>query len=159
MPLDAPLKLGPFSVDSNGRLTPSTPDRFPSFSVTWRGHVVLARLTDAGADDGTLALQAVLGRVPSTGRPDAPGKLPREAAFATLRGLQRTLPRDWKLGLRPDHRIVAETQVTLGLPTSADDLVTQLTLFLLRLAPYLDLLDEGVGVERLQAASIGGGRP
>lgn len=147
MPLDAPLTLGPFNVAPDGRLSPSTPDRFPSFRVAWRGHVVQARLTGAGADGGTLALQAMLGRVPSTGQPGGGAAPPREVAFATLRALPDTLPPGWKLALLPDHRIIAEAQIQLRLPTTADSLLTELTLFMLRLAPYLDLLAEGAGVE------------
>ena len=113
MPLDAPFKLGPFTVDSDGGLTPSTPDRFPSFRVAWRGHVVQARLTAAEPEGGTLALQAVLGRVPSTGRAEAPGTLPRQAAFAAVRALPATLPAGWRVALRPDHCIVAEAEVNL----------------------------------------------
>ena len=40
MPLDAPFRLGPFIVDADGRLSPGTPEPFPSFRVAWRGHVV-----------------------------------------------------------------------------------------------------------------------
>ena len=149
MPLDAPFKLGPFTVDAGGRLTPTGPDRFPSFRLAWRGHVVQARLNAAGPDGGTLVLLATLGRVPSTGRAESPGTLPREAAFATLRALPGALPAGWKVGLRPDHRIVAEARIDLALPTSAETLVSELTLFLLRLAPCFDLLEEGTGVERI----------
>lgn len=147
MQFDAPFTLGPFLVNGDGRLSPGTPDRFPSFRVVWRDHVVQARLTTASPEGGTLALQAMLGRVPSTGRPDGPATLPRQTAFAVLRALPETLPPDWKLLLLPDHRIMAEATIRLALPTSAEDLVNELTLFLLRLAPYLDLLAEGVGVE------------
>ena len=85
MLLDAPFRLGPFIVDADGRLCPSTPERFPSFCVAWRGQVARARLTATGPDGGTLALQTVLGRVPSTGRPEGAGALPRRAAFAAMR--------------------------------------------------------------------------
>ncbi len=147
MPLDAPFKLGPFTVDTDGRLTPSTPERFPSFRVAWRGHVVQARLTSVEPEGGTLVLRAGLGRVPSTGRPEAPGTLPRQAVFATVRALPGLLPAGWKVRLRPDHCIVAETEINLALPASAGELLTELTLFLLRLAPFLDLLAEGGEIE------------
>ncbi len=157
MRLDVPFTLGPFLVNGNGRLSPGTPERFPSFRVTWRDHVLHARLTDAGPEGGTLALQAVLGRVPSTGRPGGPGTLPRQTAFAALRALPETLPPGWKLVLLADHRIVAQALIQLALPTSAEELVSELTLFLLRLAPYLDLLAEGVGVERVVNAAAAPG--
>ena len=147
MPLDAPFRLGPFRVDADGRLSPGAPELFPSFRVAWRGQGVQARLTAAGPQGGILALRAILGRVPSTGRPEGAGAVPRQAAFAAVRTLPGTLPPGWKVALLPDHRILAEAQKHLLLPTSAEDLVTELTLFLLRLAPYLDLLAEGVGIE------------
>ncbi len=145
MPLDAPFKLGPFTVDTNGGLTPSTADRFPSFRVAWRGHVVQARLTAAGPEGGTLALQAMLGRVPSTGRAEAPGTLPRQAVFAAVRALPAMLPDGWRIGLRPDHCVVTEAEFNLSLPTNVGNLVTELTMFLLRLDPYFDLLAEVAG--------------
>ena len=147
MLLDAPFRLGPFIVDADGRLCPSTPERFPSFCVAWRGQVARARLTATGPDGGTLALQTVLGRVPSTSRPEGAGALPRRAAFAAMRALPGTLPPGWTVGLLPDHRIVAEAQTHLLLPTGVEDLVSELARFLLRLAPYLELLAEGVGIE------------
>ena len=147
MTLDTPFRLGPFIIDADGRLTPSGPDLFPSFRIAWRGHVVLARMTAVGPDGGTLGLQAILGRIPSTGRGEGTGIQPRQAAFAALRALPSMMPTGWKVGLRPDHRIVTEAQINLPLPTSAENLVTELTLYLLRLAPYFDLLDEGVGIE------------
>jgi hypothetical protein len=148
MPLDSSLTLGPFIVDADGRLSPCTPDRFPAFSVIWRGHLVQARLAAADGHAGTLVLQAALGRVPSTGRAEAPGTVPRQIAFATLRALPAALPEGWRLALRPDHRIFAEAQLPIDLPVGAAELLTDLTLFLLRLSPFLDLLEEGVGVER-----------
>jgi hypothetical protein len=153
MPLDAPFRLGPFTVDQDGRLTPSTPERFPSFRVAWRGHVVQARLSAAGPKGGTLTLLVGLGRVPSTGRAEAPGTLPREAAFATVRALPGLLPAGWQAALLPDHRMVAETAINLALPTGAENLLTELSLFLLRLEPIFDLLAEDGSLEPVEAGS------
>jgi hypothetical protein len=147
MPLDTPLTLGPFSVDHEGRLAPSTPDRFPAFRLRWRQQDVTARLASSEGDRGTLALATVLGRVPSTGPEQAPATAAREAAFATLRALPGTLPPGWRLALRPDHRITLEAQTELALPASAASLLTEVTLFLLRLGPYLDLLAEAPAFE------------
>jgi hypothetical protein len=147
MPLDTPLTLGPFKVDREGRLAPSTPDQFPAFRVQWRRRDVTARLASSEGTRGTLALEAVLGRVPSTGPMQAPATAAREAAFATLHALPRTLPPGWRLALRPDHRIALEAHIALDLPTSAASLLTEVTLFLLRLAPYLDLLAEARAFE------------
>lgn len=156
MNLDAPHKLGPFTVSMDGSLTPSTPDHFPSFRVGWRGHVIRARLTSAAPSGGSLALQAVVGRVPSTGRADAHGTSSRRLAFAAMKALPATLPEGWRLCLLADHRVVAETHLDLQLPTSAEHLVTELSLFLLRLEPYIDLLAEGMGVEPVDGAPCAG---
>jgi len=147
MLFDAPFRLGPFIVDADGRLTPTTPEQFPAFHIAWRGLVVAARLASTGPQGASLALQAVLGRVPSTGRPEAVDTLPRQTAFAALRALPPTLPPGLSVELLADHRILTRGQTQLPLPTSAENLLTELTLFLLRLAPYLDLLAEGVGIE------------
>jgi len=156
MLFDAPFRLGPFIVDGEGRLCPSTPELFPSFRVAWRGHVVHARLAAAEPEGGTLALRTVLGRVPSTGCPEGAGARSRRAAFAALRTLPGTLPPGWTVALLPDHRILAEAQKHLRLPAGAEDLVGELAGFLLRLAPYLDLLAEGVGIEPAGAGAAPG---
>jgi hypothetical protein len=156
MQLCGPLKLGPFVVDADGRLTPSTPERFPSFRIAWRGHAVEARLTAATPEGGVLALNTVLGRVRSTGRPEAPETLPRQIAFGAMRMLPETLPSDWTLSLLPDHRIRIEARYSLTLPTAAEDLLVELALFVLRLNPYLDLLAEEAGIEIPSPAASGG---
>ncbi len=147
MPLDAPFRLGPFTVDAAGGLSPGTADRFPSFRLCWRGQTVHARLANRAAGGGALALRAVLGRVRSTGQPGCPATAPRQSAFAALRALPPLLPGGWSAGLLPDHRIWIETQEHMALPTGVERLVAQLALFLLRLAPYLDWLAEGAGFE------------
>ena len=155
MLLCAPLALGPFVVNADGRLSPSTPDHFPSFRVTWRGHVVQARLTAASPGGGVLDLRTVLGRVRSTGRPDAPQSLPRRDMFAAVRALPATLPPGWKLDLLPDHRLLARSESDLALPTGAEDLVSEIALFVFRLTPYLELLAEEAGIEPAGGAALG----
>jgi hypothetical protein len=44
MPFDAPFKLGPFMVDSEGRLSPGEPAKAPAFLFRWDDRVVRARL-------------------------------------------------------------------------------------------------------------------
>ena len=39
MPFDAPFKLGPFSVDSEGRLSPREPAAAPAFLFRWHNRV------------------------------------------------------------------------------------------------------------------------
>ena len=70
MPLDARFRLGPFMVDEAGGLLPPS-DRPACFSLRWRGCRVRAELRPVG--DGpahpvavAMALEAVLGRVPSS---------------------------------------------------------------------------------------------
>ena len=159
MLLSAPLRLGPFIVDAEGGLAPSMPDRFPSFRIAWRGHAVRARLTAATEQGGVLALGTVLGRVRSTGAPEAPETLPRRIAFAAMRALRGSLPPGWTLALLPDHRILAEARQCLALPTSAETLLTELTVFVMRLEPYLELLAEGVGIEPVADGPAAPGMP
>ncbi len=138
MPFGSDFLLGPFNVSREGRLSPRDPERPPGFSVRWRGCSVHAALLA-----GRLALTAVPGRVPSTagGEPER-----RERCFAALRGLPASLPGSWTLTLLADHRVQVTSEEALDMPTSAVELVSMMTRFLLALAPYLDLLEElGVG--------------
>ncbi len=47
MSFDAPFKLGPFSMDSEGRLSPRNPATPPVFLFRWHDRVVRARLDQA----------------------------------------------------------------------------------------------------------------
>jgi hypothetical protein len=132
--------LGPFRVDENGRLHPNEPGSNPTFGFSWRDRPVHAVLKG-----DSLALQAMLGRVPSTG--GVAGEVPpriddRERLFILLRGLQKVLPPLWRLRLLADHRVRVEAEEPLEWPTTATGLMTSVTQFVLALAPYLDLLDE-----------------
>ena len=156
MPLDAPFRLGPFLVDTNGRLQPGEPGLFPSFRLGWRGCPVQARLDsapDGASVPAGLALTAVVGRVPSTaGRDPARSRALRDATFDALRSLEGGAAA--RLRLLPDHRVAMEAMRPVAMPASAGDLVTQITCFLLDLAPYLDVLAEaGVPVETAAGAA------
>jgi hypothetical protein len=157
MPFDAPFKLGPFTVDSGGRLSPGEPDKIPAFLFRWRDHIVRARLTEASPRDGRLALQSTLGRVPSTASVSDETLRPR--SFAALRWLPRSVPADWRVSLLADHCVWLETETRIALPITAAALITEITQFLLVLAPYLDLLDEeglsALGGERASPSVMG----
>ncbi len=60
MPFDAPFKLGPFMVDSEGRLSPGEPAKAPAFLFRWHDRVVRARLDQADGETGPLTLQVTL---------------------------------------------------------------------------------------------------
>jgi len=151
MPFDAPFQLGPFHVGPDGGLSLAGPDRLPRFTIQWRGCRVEARLTvrDGGGSAvlGDLSLQATVGRVPSTACFGANQARPqRDAVFAALRSLPATLPEGWTASLLADHRVVLLAASRVAMPTTITSLLTDVTQFLLALAPYLDLLEE-VGVE------------
>jgi hypothetical protein len=137
---EAALTLGPFRVDAAGTLEPMASDPAPGFTCLWRGRKVHARLLPGEAETWCLRLSAKLGRVPSSVRPpDAARRLP---SFALLRDLPPTLPEGWRIGLAPDHRVLLVAKRQAKLPITATALVSEITLFLLALAPYLDLLEE-----------------
>jgi hypothetical protein len=156
MPLDAPFELGPFRVDEGGTLALARPDSLPRFHLAWRGVRVEARI-EAGGDGAMLQLEAIPGRVPSTaaGNVAVRDAAVREAVFSTLRGLPRALPRGWQMALQADHRVALRAARPLALPTTACTLLVEVTMFLLALAPYLDLLAEA-GVESEAAAGAPG---
>ena len=156
MPFGAPFKLGPFMVDSGGRLSPSEPEKIPAFLFRWRNRVVRARLAEASPADGRLALQSTLGRVPSTAGISDETRRPR--SFAAMHWLPRSVPPGWRVTLLADHRVWLETETQIALPITAAALITEITRFLLALGPYLDLLNEeglisvGAGVDGVGAA-------
>ena len=137
MPFKEPFKLGPFFVDTDGRLIPNHPDAIPGFSVRWRGRLVQAQLTAQGDEDGTLTIHSNLGRVPSSIADPAV----RAAYFTMLRTLVRQLPAPWALRLRPDHQQQLRAETPITLPCAAAALVTEVTAFLLELNPYLDMME------------------
>lgn len=142
MPFNAPFKLGPFTVDATGRLSPLEPGAPPVFLYRWHGRLMRARLAQRNAPTEGLALltEVGLGRVPSTaGTYDDAA---RARSFALVRWLSRAMPARWQLRLAPDHRIWLEAETPVGLPITAAALLTQITCFALELGPYLDLLDE-----------------
>jgi hypothetical protein len=138
----APFKIGPFSVDPEGRLSPCDPAAAPAFLFRWHDRVVRARLdqTDADPNGGRLALQTTLARVSSTA--DVSDETLRPRSFALLRWLERTVPPTWRLSLLADHRVSLELDTPIDLPITAVRLITEITQFTLDLTPYLALMDE-----------------
>lgn len=137
--------LGPFKIDGGGLISPASPAMLPRFCVTWRRRLVQARMQQpdaANSSTGTLDLFTQVGRVPSTGRrPRAMTE--RDQALKLLRQLPRLLPQGWSIRVAADHSVLVQAQADLVLPISAIGLVTQLSLFLLSLNPYLDALEDG----------------
>jgi hypothetical protein len=137
MPFKEPFILGPFSVDAEGRLSPARPAVSPGFSVRWRGRIVHARLEQCIGHDGRLHIRSSLGRIPST----ASDPITRIGCFTMLRSLVGALPPDWSARLLPDHQPELEVETIVALPITVTNLVVELTLFLIVLSPYLDLMD------------------
>ena len=78
----------------------------------------------------------------------------RVACFEMLRNLLSSLPEHWSASLLPDHQPQLEVETSVDLPITVINLVTELTLFLLVLSPYLDLMDQaGVGLVTTQPVS------
>ena len=135
--------LGPFKIDPLGLLSPASPNLLPRFAVRFRDRLVEARMlapNDAGSD-GSLAIKAWLGRIPSTAAMRATSSR-RADVLSVLQPLLRFLPKGWRLQLQPDHGLAIEALTPLPLPVSAIGLVTEMSLFLLTLQPYLDVLEE-----------------
>ena len=139
-PMPATLTLGPFRVGAAGALEPMVSDPAPKFTCRWRHRVIHARLLPGEELDWRLQLSAPLGRVPSS--VGAPAAARRSPSFALLRDLPATLPEGWRIGLAADHRVLLEAERRAGLPMTATALISEITCFLLTLAPYLDVLDE-----------------
>lgn len=140
MPFDAPFKLGPFSVDSQGRLSPSEPASAPAFLFRWHDRLVRARIDQADTETGRLTLHVTLARIRSTA--STPDETLRPRSFALLHWLERAVPSAWRVVLLADHRIWLETNLHIGLPITAAGLLTEIAVFAIELAPFLELLDE-----------------
>lgn len=129
------VRLGPFLMDSEGRLRPC-PGEPPSFMVRWQGRSVRARLLPSG----TMSLLAILACVPSSAD-GSEGPALRNDVFACVRDLPSVLPPTWQMSLLPDHHVGVTADLPLGPAFFAQDLLTELTVFLLQLDPYLALLE------------------
>jgi len=139
MQFNAPFKLGPFTVDATGQIAPTEPLPAPAFVFRQSGRLVHAVLDRADSGGGRLALQLILARVHSTA--GSPDETVRPRSFALIHWLMKALPAGWRLGLLADHRVSLEADRCIGLPITAAALLTEITCFVLELAPYLELLD------------------
>jgi hypothetical protein len=140
-----PLRIGPFTVDQFGMLSPSSPTLFPAFTLRWRGRLVRASLMQEMMPSETwqLGFSSRVGRIPSTATQTAQ----RGHVLQMMRHLPTMLPEGWRLMLRADHTIELIGVATIIMPVSAVGLITAITSFLLELDPYLCVLDEGgIGV-------------
>ena len=90
MQLGASFKLGPFTVDSAGGLSPCDPAMAPAFLFRWHDRIVRARLDKADNETGRLILQVTLARVRSSA--STPDEMLRPRSFALLRWLERSTP-------------------------------------------------------------------
>jgi hypothetical protein len=72
--------------------------------------------------------------------------------FQMLRNVLGALPDTWTARLLPDHQSQLEVETVVALPITVTNLVTELTLFLLALSPYLELMDQA-GLGRVRAGS------
>lgn len=135
MPIDAPLTLGPFVIDGLGHIAARLPEQQARFSFSFRD-----RPLRAGLSGSELALEAIVGRVPSTGQ--AAERRERSRIFAILPRLPALLPPEWRAILAPDHRLLMLSKIVLTEPPVITDLLTAITLRLISLAPYLDVLEE-----------------
>jgi hypothetical protein len=150
MPFDTTFTLGPFLVDQHGRLTPDV-NAAPAFRIVWRDRAIHVVMRESSPGQGSLTLRLTLGRIPSTA--PAVALETRERAFATVRHLPSVLPAGWTMVLVADHRILLQAVTDLPLPVSASGLVSELTVFLLAVDPYLTLLEEtGIGFPVAAAA-------
>lgn len=152
MPLAPTFPLGPFTVDTAGRLAPLDAESAPAFLFRWRDRVFRARITQPGATEGRLSVQVPLGRVPSSARAPAA----RPDSFALVRLIADAFPGVWHVRLLPDHRVRLEAEASLPLPVTAVGLLAEVTRFLLALSPYLDMFDEsGMAAPALVSGDAG----
>ncbi len=138
-------RMGPFAVNSLGRLSPADATVIPTFSIRWRDRTVQVRMVAPDASDATgmLELRVELGQVSSTGGGAlaAEQTARRGQVFAALREFPPLMPAGWSVALLPDHRVGLRAGLKVAMPLAAAELVSEMTLFLLALDPYLDIVD------------------
>lgn len=130
----APIPIGPFLLNQAGQLSLGVPEAAPCFTFRWRSTFFTVRLSEDG-----VSLRAQAGRIPSTA--DGGGK--RDGALTLLRALPPLLPADVHMRLLPDYRLQLDTECQPGWPATAASLFAPIVAMLFRLAPALDLLEEG----------------
>ena len=134
------LTLGPFHVGADGALETTSDDLAPKFTCRWRNRTVPVKMLPGDQPDWRLQMRAPLTRMPSSARASEGAR--RLASFALLRDLPATMPDGWRIGLAAAHRLVLEAERHAKLPLTATSLISEITMFLLALSPYLDVLDE-----------------
>ena len=140
MTFNPPFRLGPFEVDSEGRLSPVVHEASPAFLFRWRDRVVRSRLALTDATLGRLTMQTVVGRVPSTAVSADETLRPR--SFVLLHWLSHEVPKDWQMSLSPDHRVSLMTESSSRIADHGGRPGNQDHLLRIGAGPYLDLLDE-----------------
>ena len=141
------LTLGPFRVDTAGRLEAITSTPAPGFTCRWRDRHVYAKLLPGqpAGDlpfDWRLHVQTPLGRVPSTARPAKPGTA--RGQLPTAARVARHTATRLALGLAPhDQRCFSRWKRHVPLPITATTLVTEMTCSCWP-SPYLDLLEDSM---------------
>lgn len=127
-----PVTLGAFAVMPDGALHPRQAGLRPALTFAWRG-----RACEAALQDCSVQLAAITGRIPSTAERHAD----RDAAFRAVASLPISLPRGWRAGLLPDHRVRLATATSFATAPTVIGIIAAMVRFVLVLDPYLDRLD------------------
>lgn len=132
-PLPTPLRIGPFHVGLDGQLIPAGTHAPVRFSVRWRGRRIQAEL----GPSRRLRLSVLAARVPYSAE-DAARRAGVLSAFLALRAAAAPA---LSAMLTAAHELRLEQTTDLE-ATTASRLVTAVTLFVLLIDPYLDLVEE-----------------
>lgn len=132
-PLPTTLHIGPFHVGLDGQLMPAGTEAPVRFHFRWRGRRIQAELGPLRR----LHLSVLAARVPYSAEDAAR----RPAVLAAFLALRAAVAPSLSAVLTAAHELRLEQTASLE-ATTASRLVTALTLFVLQVDPYFDLVEE-----------------
>jgi hypothetical protein len=141
---DAPLQVGDFEIDDEGRLRPRTDGEPLVFGFSYRGADFIARILSG--PEPHVSLSAELGKLPFSAQVGNRRRLARRIVEATER-----LPHG-HIRLSEDQDMHLSAEAPAPAPLTPVRVMAALTALLLEFKPYLELLHEAVNAPPVSAA-------
>ena len=139
----APLQVGDFEIDDEGRVRPRADGSPLAFGFSYRGADFIARIQST--PEPRVSLTAELGKLPYSAGIGERRRLARRIVEATER-----LPHG-RISLSDDQDMILTAEAPAAAPLTPADLMATLAALLLDFKPYLDLLNLAVNSPSAQA--------
>ena len=132
----APLQVGDFAIDDEGRLRLRTDGEPLAFGFSYRGADFIARILSG--PEPQVNLSAELGKLPFSAAVGDRRRLARQVVEATAR-----LPHG-QIWLSSDHDMHLRAELPAPAPLTPVGVMAALAAMLLEFKPYLDLLHDAI---------------